>query len=1026
MRDLRITLAPSAYFGLFAVSGFAGLLYESIWTHYLKLFLGHAAYAQTLVLAIFMGGMALGSWLAGAFSTRLRNLLLGYAVVEGLIGLAALSFHVVFVGATSYTYDSVLPTLSSPAAAQFVKWSLAALFILPQSLLLGMTFPLMSGGIIRRHPHAPGHTLASLYFSNSIGAAAGVLTSGFVLIGLVGLPGTIFTAGLLNLLLALFVWLVAKDGEPAPGVPVATAPLPWSRDRWVKLLLLAAAVTGAASFLYEIAWIRMLSLVLGSSTHSFELMLAAFILGLALGGLYIRRRIERMRNPIRYLAYVQLLMGVFALATLPVYGQSFEWMGFLMRGLARTEQGYVLFVLASSLIALLIMLPATFMAGTTLPLLTYVLLQRGHGERTIGSVYAANTVGAIVGILFAVHVLMASVGVKGVVTLGAALDLSLGVALLAAAVPAVRRLEPVVGAAVASFAVLVVVIGVQLDPLRMVSGVYRNGAVRMGSDTEVMFYGDGKTASVALVRHPQKGIRISTNGKADATLSPLDAEPSPDEATMVLAGALALAHHPQARTAANIGFGSGLTTHTMLSTRQLERLDTVEIEPYMVQAARGFGERVRNAFDDPRSRIYIEDAKTFFSTRAARYDIIVSEPSNPWMSGVASLFSQEFYARVRHHLEPDGLLVQWVQGYEMDMPLVASVFKALDPYFSDYAVYTTNDADLLIVARRDGVLPSPAESVLRDPGLARELARVRVVSMQDVGLRRIAGKAVIGAMLAAYRVPANSDYFPYLDQHAARARFLDRAAMNELSALRLHALPVLEMLERRSPPARNAPVTRDELYLPAALADDARRLHAAILGRSGWDGVPENSEHDWMLASMMLERCDTGADWSHWRAAVRRIAALSVNYLPPKDAAEVIERLRSKTCIARLPKRNAHWLDLLHAVAMRDAAGMEQIASALIADGDTEAKTYLVHAAMLGAIAQNQSKQALLVWQKYGSQLANGATPVTLDTRLLVSVAQMGVLQGLSMTEQRVSAITLGGAGVAQGDGAARPAPGSR
>src|SRR5262245_55207928 len=128
MRELRISLSPSVCLALFAVSGFAGLIYESIWTHYLKLFLGHAAYAQTLVLAIFMGGMALGSWLAGNYSTRLKNLLVGYALTEGLIGVAALSFHGVFVGATEYTYDLILPALSSPVAAQLVKWGLASLF----------------------------------------------------------------------------------------------------------------------------------------------------------------------------------------------------------------------------------------------------------------------------------------------------------------------------------------------------------------------------------------------------------------------------------------------------------------------------------------------------------------------------------------------------------------------------------------------------------------------------------------------------------------------------------------------------------------------------------------------------------------------------------------------------------------------------------------------------------------------------------------------------------------------------------
>ena len=569
MREFRVTPSPSLYFALFAVSGFAGLMYESIWTHYLKLFLGHAAYAQTLVLAIFMGGMALGSWLAGAYSTRMRNLLLGYAIVEGLIGAAALSFHAVFVGATAYTYDSVLPSLSSPAAAQLVKWGLGTLFILPQSVMLGMTFPLMSGGVIRRYPDAPGHTLASLYFSNSIGAAAGVLASGFLFIGLVGLPGTMLTAGLLNLLLALVLWLLAKGGEPTPAAPPVPAPAPWASDRWVKVLLLAAAVTGAASFLSEIAWIRMLSLVLGGSTHSFELMLAAFILGLALGGLYVRRRIQRLANPVRFLAYAQLLMGGFALATLPVYGQSFEWMSFLLRALARTDQGYVLFLVASSAIALLIMLPATFVAGTTLPLLTFILLNRGHGERTIGSVYAANTVGAIVGVLAAVHLLMPALGVKGVVVIGAGLDLALGLVLLTLALPAGRRLELTVGAAAAAFAVTFSVVAVHLDPLQLVSGVYRTGAARKTSEAQVVFLRDGKTASIALLGDGKGSLLISTNGKTDAMLRAPHEEASPDEATMILAGALALAHHPQARTAANIGFGSGLTTHTLLRTPQL-------------------------------------------------------------------------------------------------------------------------------------------------------------------------------------------------------------------------------------------------------------------------------------------------------------------------------------------------------------------------------------------------------------------------------------------------------------------------
>src|ERR1700685_1077292 len=210
---------------VFVVSGFTGLIYESIWSHYLKLFLGHAAYAQTLVLAIFMGGMAFGSWAIAHYSLRMRRLLWAYVVVEGLIGLLGLCFHPIFVAATNFAFASVIPALHSTVLIHAFKWSLAAFLILPQSVLLGMTFPLISGGLIRRWPARPGKTLATLYFTNSLGAAVGVLVSGFVLIKLVGLPGTILTAGFLNIALALVIWAtVRRQTEPAAAPRAAAAP----------------------------------------------------------------------------------------------------------------------------------------------------------------------------------------------------------------------------------------------------------------------------------------------------------------------------------------------------------------------------------------------------------------------------------------------------------------------------------------------------------------------------------------------------------------------------------------------------------------------------------------------------------------------------------------------------------------------------------------------------------------------------------------------------------------------------------
>jgi predicted membrane-bound spermidine synthase len=221
-----------AFFALFTVSGFAGLIYESIWSHYLKLFLGHAAYAQTLVLAIFMGGMALGSWLVARYTLRIPNLLRGYALAELGIGILAITFHGVFQATTGWALDSLFPSIGGGAGVDVVKWVIASALILPASLLLGTTFPLMSAGVMRLYPEVGGRALAMLYFTNSFGAAMGVLASGFLLIARVGLPGTILTAGILNIVLALAVWALARGLPPTRAAPAAAASTGRAGGRW--------------------------------------------------------------------------------------------------------------------------------------------------------------------------------------------------------------------------------------------------------------------------------------------------------------------------------------------------------------------------------------------------------------------------------------------------------------------------------------------------------------------------------------------------------------------------------------------------------------------------------------------------------------------------------------------------------------------------------------------------------------------------------------------------------------------------
>jgi predicted membrane-bound spermidine synthase len=968
-------LAPAvpraAYYALFTLSGFAGLIYESIWTHYLKLFLGHAAYAQSLVLVVFMGGMALGSALLGRFSTRVRNPLAAYALVEAVIGVLALVFHELFVAATDWAYEGLLPGLGAEGLALAAKLALSCLLIFPQSVLLGATFPLMSAGLARAYPGSSGESVAMLYFSNSLGAALGVLASGFVLIAWVGLPGTLRTAGVLNLALAATVWWLA---QPAHAAPLQPAPL--AQAQAARLLLAVAFFTGLASFVYEISWIRMLSLVLGASTHSFELMLSTFILGLALGGLAVRRRVDATANPEQLLGRVQVVMGLCALATLPVYDQTFALMEYLMKGLARTEAGYLLFNLTGQGISALVMLPATFCAGMTLPLITGALLRRGAGEAAIGQVYAANTLGAIAGVLLAVHVGLPLLGLKGALIGGALVDAALGILLLWRFAP---RRELATAAAACTALFLPLAFAFELDANKMTAGVFRYGELSASRDAKVLYNRDGKTATVHLVRYPD-ATSIRTNGKSDGSINlNRDGQRGSDEITMVLTGALPLALKPEARTAAVIGIGTGLTTHTLLQSLALERVETVEIESAMAEAARGFAPRNGAAFADPRGAILIDDAKTFFSTHNRRYDIVISEPSNPWVSGVSSLFTREFYRRIRSHLNPGGVLVQWFQLYEIDASLLASVMRALGEMFPHYAVFAPSDHDLLIVASELPVPLPVGAKVFEQPGLAKELFTVHVLAAGDLDARYLGNRATLEPLFASYGMPANSDYYPVLDLNAARYRFMERSATDVVALLNA-GVPVLEMLE----PARSLrPV--NPLHQGAYAFERIENTRAARYARDFLIAphAPEPDrtgtllQKDLELVKIRLLECREPRDLDVWLHSLVHVARTINPYLPAREAEEVWARIAAAPCHGALLEFQRRWVALFRAVALRDATRMAELASGLLAtqsDLGSDAREYLLMAGMAGYVAANAPEHARTLWGYYAERIPRGAS----------------------------------------------------
>ena len=960
------------YYIIFIASGFAGLIYQSLWARYLKLFLGNAAYAQVLVLAVFLAGLAIGSALAARASGNLRRPLLAYAIAEAIIALAAVWFHDIFVAAESWATNFVLPRTDTAVGAELFRWSLSALLILPQSILLGATFPLMSAGLARMKPDDSGMIVSYLYFTNSFGASLGVLCSAFVLIPSHGLPGAGLVAGSLNAIVALVVWILGRRYDDI-AAPVAALDLltprhsragasdGLSNDR--GLILLVAAITGAASFVYEIVWIRMISLLVGSSSHSFEVMISVFILGLAIGGWIVRNRAQSGANPLALLAKVQFVMGALALASLFVYPHLFgavEWFAANMPRSPTGTFGYNLYLLFSYGLSGLMMLPATICAGMTLPLLTKSLM-RGGGESALGAVYAANTVGGIIGAVAAVHLLLPMLGVSLSIAAGAAMDLFLAVVLARRAIP---TRTPLFAVAVCALLAPAVAFG-GADPRVVGGGVYRSGGVLDETFTTV-FHRDGKTSTISVFEnaqeingklYPQRSIR--TNGKPDAALiygdtSPLVAQGT-DEMTMTMAALLALLARPDAKSAANIGLGSGLTTAALLTSPTLRRVDTIEIERMMLEGAQHLGPRVARAFEDARSNIIIDDAKSYFARNQLKYDIIISEPSNPWISGVATLFSREFYKRIRNTLAPDGVFVQWTHFYESSPQLVASKMTALAESFSDFRLYISSGADLILIAVAEGEVPPFSDALFAADGARHYWSGYGYRSAADMDAIFIGDKKHFMPYLESFQAPVNSDYFPFVE-HRAPLDFFRKTVYSWPDTFYL-PVPVWELVSGRS----LASSPRGEM----PRSPRAATAHAVNLWFADWDDE-DSGAAQWFvqLAALQCPILKDGKESppSLTRYYLQQISGLITRLMPQasqQQMAEFWRRLAADECVKRLlddeEENLGDYIRFWRALSLRDAEEMARTAGLFLENptGAINARTPFGQTVLLAAMASN-------------------------------------------------------------------------
>jgi len=773
-------LSLLAVYTLFTLSGFVALIYEGIWARYLKLFLGHSSYGQILTLAIFMGGMGLGALLASRYTRSLKNPFLAYAAVELLIGLGGLAYHDLYQFSTQLFYDNA--TGLADAMIEPLKLVIAILITAPMAILLGSTFPLLGVALVRSSRDGGQAAFPMLYFTNSIGAAVGILLASYLLIPQLGTHGALLIAALGNLLIAAGFFVIGRQHADqqrpradefteverpalAEGTLPVNLPHGWNDSNSLRyatsLFLGLSLLTGFASFVYEIGWIRLLSLLLGASTHSFDIMVSAFVLGLACGGLFAKKLLQKTRHVVHLLALAQLLMGGFALFSIYFYEPAFTTMQHAREFLDKTETGYLQFSLLKYGLSLFLMFPTTFVAGMTLPIITFFLMNLTRNEKQVGAVYGYNTIGAILGAVAGGLILLPVLQLKMTIATGAIIDIGIGLLLLAL----FRTSRVKLGAALASAVlVLLPLFVVSFDPNLIAAGYYRRTAFVMPD--EKVTVRDGRTATISL--HEVGDIKlIKTNGKTDAAIGGTKGEDTQNALAFL---PMSMIDRPY--SAAVIGMGSGMTAHYLLGDPLLQELDLIEIEEEVYNLARMMMPNNHRVYEDPRANLIVDDARTFFSTSRKRYDVIISEPSNPWVSGVSSLFSQEFYQHSVHFLKDDGILVQWMHLPEFNTRLMLTIIKSLNTVFPHVKVYHSpyRENDVLLVASRQPFSADKYPRFYNAAGISRDFRQMR----KPFGYYSIRNYIASIDTLRPLSdpSPANSDYVPMIDAGAEKAFYL--------------------------------------------------------------------------------------------------------------------------------------------------------------------------------------------------------------------------------------------------------------
>jgi spermidine synthase len=692
----------------FFLSGAAGLVDQVAWAKALGLIFGHTAYAVATVLAVFMAGLAAGSAYLGSWGGGRREPIALYARIEFLVGVTA-GLSLAGLAGVRSLYIAAYPVLggSRPLLLALRFLAAAAVLFIP-TFLMGGTLPILVSGVVNRSSEL-GIRVSQLYWVNTLGAVGGTLIAGFVLLPACGLRLTIAVGAAMNFLAGLLALRISKQTGRAPDpeavlfeTAFSASELPRTTSRFLLVLF---AIVGSTAFVYEIAWTRLLAITIGSSTYAFTLMLATFLAGTVLGSALFQRFLARSaRISMRAFARTQLAIGIAAVGSLAL----FHWIPGVIPPLLRaTHQTFGGLLLAQLVASALTVLPVATVFGFNFPLVV-VLLDRTADRTvgraaTVGRAYSANTVGAILGSMIAGFWLLPWLGSFRLIVGAAMVNVLLALVLDWREPPRMRPVGFDLLCLLSAGAIASSTFFYNRSLLSLSAVLYGNSyegrltLAETAATKDLIFSAEGVNDSIAVVR-TDGNVALRINGKVDASTD--------DARTQLLLGHLGAAFHPAPRRVLIIGFGSGMTAAAVARYPDVERIDCVEIEPAVMRAAPYLESPNHDVLEDRRLHVIFDDARNFLLTTRENYDLIISEPSNPWIAGIAALFTDEYYAAARKRLAPGGMFVQWVQAYSIAPADLRMITRTYASEFPEVTLWRAGETDLLLFGRTD---PSPFE-----------------------------------------------------------------------------------------------------------------------------------------------------------------------------------------------------------------------------------------------------------------------------------------------------------------------------